>query len=111
MRDIYLSEVSSKDFKNHEELIEAFKEYCIEVLSYDENDADIAALDLEDPEETEYIIPEFDCECTIDGKDYTVYLCHTDFCWCGLFHLANVERFEFYMLKDDNDKDRKVYLF
>ena len=36
----------------------------------------------------------------VKGKNYKVYLCHTDFCYCELFQHADKKPFKFYMFFD-----------
>lgn len=104
MREIDLNKITHRDLLDHKGIAQAFKEYLMDVLGYDEFDADfVVRNDFEDPYETPFILQDFEGEYTIDGKEYEVRLCRTDFCTVGLFHLADVKPFEFYMFFDKDD--------
>ena len=74
----------------------------------------------ENPYNTPFIMQDYEGEYTVDGKDYEVRSCRTDFCACGLWHLAEKPPFEFYMFfdletlpdttVDSYQKSRKMYL-
>lgn len=101
MKDIDLNTVTSKDLINYTALSEAFKNYLIKVLGYEEYEADfVVSSDFASPYDTPYIINEYEGIFVVDEKKYQVMSCHTDFCACGMFHLANVPPFEFYMFID-----------
>lgn len=98
--DIDLNKVQSTDFIDTDALVEAFKKYTMAELGYDEFGAEIAASDMKDPYNAPYIVQEYEGDYTIGGKAYSVRECKTDFMRCGLYELANVTPFEFYMLID-----------
>jgi hypothetical protein len=89
MRDINLNNLTRKDLMDHDAISEAFKKYLMDVLG-----------DFENPYDTPFILQDYEGDYTVDGKEYEVRSCHTDFCYCGLFHLADKEPFEFYMFFD-----------
>lgn len=101
MREIDLDAIVRSDLIDHVAISKAFKNYLMEVLKYDESEADfVISTDFENPYNTPFIMQDYEGEFTIDGKDYEVRLCRTDFCACGLFHLADILPFEFYMFFD-----------
>ena len=55
---------------------------------------------MENPYDAPFVLQEYEGNFTIDGIEYEVRACHTDFCYCGLFYLSDVQPFEFYMLFD-----------
>ncbi len=101
MREINLENLSGEDLIDHAAISEAFKKYLMEVLEYDESEADfVVSSDFENPYDTPYIVQEYEGVYTVDGREYEVYSCRTDFCACGLWHLAELPPFEFYMFLD-----------
>lgn len=101
MRDINFNNLTNEDLLDHDAISETFKKYLMDVLGYFEDEADfVVKCDFEKPYDTPFILQEYEGEYTVEGKDYKVYFCHTDFCRCGLFHLADKEPFEFYMFFD-----------
>jgi hypothetical protein len=101
MRDIDFGNLTSKDLIDHAALSEAFKKYLIEVLGYDEGEANfVISADFENPYDTSYITQDYEGEYAVDGKDYEVRSCQTDFCAVGLWNLAELSPFEFYMFFD-----------
>lgn len=110
MREVDLDSLESKDLVEHATLAEAFKTYLMEVLDYDEGEADfVVSTDFGNPYDTPFIMQDYEGQFTVEGKEYEVRFCHTDFCACGLFHLADVEPFEFYMFFDmETLPDNKV---
>lgn len=101
MRKINLNKLTTKDLLDHDAIAEAFKKYLMEVLEYDEDDADfVVRNDFENPYDTPFILQDYEGDYTVDGKKYLVYFCYTEFRMCGLFRLANKEPFEFYMFFD-----------
>lgn len=101
MREIDLDQVTGKDLIDYAALSQAFKKYLMDVLDYSEREADFVILaDFNNPYDTPFIMQDYEGECVVDGKEYKVYACHTNFCSVGLFHLANVAPFEFYMFFD-----------
>lgn len=121
MRKINLDKLKSEDLKDGEALIEAYKVYLKKKLKYSEWEADMASSDLENPYNTPYIMQDYEQSVEIDGVCYEIRSCHTDFCVCGLFELANAKPFEFYMLFDmstvpnrtvgEYSGARKMYVF
>ena len=121
MREVDLDNLTSKDLIDHAAISEAFKNYLMDVLEYDESEADfVVSTDFENPYNTPFIMQDYEGEYTVDGKDYEVRSCRTDFCACGLWHLAEKKPFEFYMFIDLEtlpdttvgayQKSRKMYL-
>lgn len=101
MKNIDLNNITSKDLVDHANISEAFKNYLKTVLGYDESEANfVVATDFKCPYDTPFIMQDFEGVYAVDGKEYEVRSCHTDFCACGLFHLAGLPPFEFYMLFD-----------
>ena len=101
MRKVDLDNLASKDLIDHTAISEAFKNYLMDVLEYDESEADfIVCVDFENPYNTPFIMQSYEGKYTVDGKDYEVRLCYTDFATCGLWRLAERSPFEFYMLFD-----------
>ena len=89
--------VKESDFLDVEGLKKEFKKYAKDVLGYNDFEAELAATDLDNPYDAEFIRQEFDGDVTIDGVEYEVRECKTDFCLCGLFEFANKPPFVFYM--------------
>ena len=101
MKSIDLNKVTGKDLIDHEAIAQLFKQYLMDVIEYDEMDADfIVRSDFANPYDTPFIEQEFEGEYTIDGKEYEVRSCKTNFMMVGLYRLADAEPFEFYMLFD-----------
>lgn len=101
MRENDLDGITGKDLMDHNAISAEFKEYLIDVLGYDEEEANfVVSSDFANPYDTPFIMQDYEGEFTVDGKDYEVRLCYTDFCACGLFHLAELPPFEFYMFFD-----------
>lgn len=122
MREINLDNVTEKDLLSYEAIAAAFKKYLMEVLFYDEAEADfVVSTDFDNPYDTPFIMQDYEGQYAIGGKEYEVRSCHTDFGAVGLFHLAFEPQFEFYMLFDletlpDNSvgsylNAQKLYLF
>lgn len=115
-----INDIKKEDLVSHEKLVEAFKAYLKREFFYDESEASIAASDLDNPYDTPYIMQDYEGIVTVDGVDYEVRSCYTDFCACGLFHLTDAPAFKFYMLFDQStlsdstvgayQKARKVYV-
>ena len=98
MGKVDFNNLSAQDLVDHAAISEAFKRYLMEVLEYDEDEADfVVSTDFENPYDTPYIMQEYECICTVDGKTYEVRSCCTDFCACGMWHLAERPSFGFYM--------------
>ena len=121
MREINFNNLTGKDLIDLAALTEVFKNYLMEVLEYNETEADfVIAADFENPYDTPYIMQDYEGEYTVEGKDYEVRSCYTDFTVCGMFHLEDKPPFEFYMffdletLPDDTivayQNARKMYL-
>lgn len=101
MRDIDFDTITAEDFLDHADIAQKFKAYLMDVIGYDEDDADfVTRTDFANPYNTPFIEQDFEGEYTIDGKDYEVRSCKTNFMIVGLFHLEDVQPFEFYMLFD-----------
>ena len=101
MRNVDLNNLTRKDLMDHDAISEAFKKYLMDVLGYFEDEADfVVKCDFENPYNTPYILQDYEGEYTVEGKNYKVYLCHTDFCYCGLFQHADKKPFKFYMFFD-----------
>ena len=101
MREVELENLMGKDLIDHATIAGEFKRYLMEVLEYDEDEANfIVYTDFEDPYGTPFITQDYVGNYTVDGKEYEVRICHTDFCACGLWHLAELPPFEFYMFFD-----------
>ena len=101
MRNIDLEKITSSDLIDHAILSKAFKNYLMEVLEYSEYEADfVIASDFGLPYDTPFIMQDYEGRFVVDGKDYEVRMCRTDFCACGMFHLAELPPFEFYMFFD-----------
>ena len=101
MREVDLDNLTGKDLIDHAAISEAFKKYLMEVLEYDEGEADfVVSTDFENPYNTPFIMQDYEGNYTVDGKEYEVRSCRTDFCACGLWHLAELPPFEFYMFFD-----------
>lgn len=104
MKDINLSQINYRDLLSHTEIAQAFKDYLMEVLEYNEDDANfVVTTDFANPYDTPFIIQDSEGKCVISGKEYEVVSCRTDFCVVGLFHLADIPPFEFYMFFDKSD--------
>ena len=120
MRINDIDNITAADLIEHGELVDAFKVYLKNELSYDEWEVEIAATDMDNPYDTPYLVQEYEGNVSIAGVDYEVRSCSTNFRQCGMFHLADVTPFEFYMLFDiatmpDHSvgayrKSRKVYV-
>ena len=101
MREINLDNLSAKDLVDYPVIAAAFKKYLMNVLFYDEYEADfVLASDFENPYNTPFISQDYEGVYEVDGKKYEIRSCRTDFCAVGLFHLAYEPQFEFYMLFD-----------
>lgn len=81
-------------------LVHAFEVYLIENRGYSKGEAEIAASDMRDPYNAPYIYQEYEGDLHFDAVKYQVRYCKTNFMMCGLFELADLEPFEFYMLID-----------
>lgn len=122
MREIDLENLTSQDFIDYGAIAAKFKDYLMLVLGYEEYEADfIISSDFENPYDTPFIMQDYEGTFTVDGKNYEVRLCRTDFRLVGLFHLVDVPPFEFYMFIDLDtlpnksvgayQNARKAYLF
>lgn len=101
MSKVNWRKLTSNDLMDHASISAAFKTYLIEVIGYSESEADfIIAADFANPYNTSFIMQDFERMVNVDGKEYEVRSCYTDFSACGLFHPAKVKRFKFYMLFD-----------
>ena len=101
MREINFDNLPGKDLIDHATISEAFRSYLMEVLEYDEDEADfVVSTDFENPYNAPFIMQDYEGTYTVEGKNYEVRSCRTDFCVCGLWHLAELPPFEFYMFFD-----------
>ena len=109
MREVDFDSLKSSDLVDVEVLVEHFKDYLKRELDYSDVEAEIGAIDMNNPYRAQFIEQDYEGEFEIDGIEYEVRYCCTDFCLCGLFHLADVTPFEFYMLFDKSTmKDETV---
>lgn len=92
--------VKPEDLLDVDELAQAFKEYCMKRLDYDEFEAEIAASDMKDPYNTPYIMQEYEGPYYDGDIEYSVRNCWTDFSRCGLWELSDKKKFKFYMYID-----------
>lgn len=67
-------------FLNEEQIRTEFINYLIKRHSLDEDEAKFAACDFPDPFANCYLISEYECNVQIEGKEYKMYSCKTDFC-------------------------------
>lgn len=100
MKRINLKRIKETDLISKDALLECYKAYLKNELGYDEFEVEIASMDMNNPYNFEALIQDYVGDCEIDGVEYSVRFCHTDFCRCGLFRLSDVNPFEFYMLFD-----------
>ena len=108
MRNIDLDNISSKDLIDYDGISGAYKKYLMDVMGYEEDKADfVIKTDFLNPYDTPYILQDYEGNYTIDGKEYEIRSCRTDFCCVGMFDFADIIPFEFYMLivKDDLPDD------
>lgn len=121
MKKIDIDKLTANNLVDYAVLATAFKKYLMQVLFYDEFEADfVVSTDFENPYDTPFIMQDYEGTISLNGKEYEVRSCKTEFCSVGLFHLASEPPFEFYMLIDletlpDNTvasyrKARKVYV-
>ena len=108
MNETDLNNINPDDLKDFNELLSAYRKYLMDELGYDEEDAVLATSDFDDPYNMEYIVQDYEGEYSVDGVEYEVRSCHTDFMQIGLFHLAGVTPFEFYMFMNLEDIDGTV---
>ena len=109
LESLILEDLKETDLVGEEGLIHAFEEYLKRELGYDDLEAALAAVDMDEPYNVPYVLQEYIDTVEIGGHTYEGRYCHTDFCRCGLFHLADVTPFEFYMLFDtDTMEDQTV---
>ena len=73
---------------------------CFDLGDFEDEADFVVKCDFENPYDTPFILQDYEGDYIVDGKEYEVRSCHTDFCYCGLFHLADKEPFEFYMFFD-----------
>lgn len=84
-----------------ERLDEALVEYLKKVQHCDSFDVTMMLMDFKDPYTCCWIGREFVEDIEVDGKDYTVYACYTDFYHFRTFN--NEDHFKFYMLMHRED--------
>lgn len=66
MREVDLDNLTGKDLIDHAAISEAFKKYLMEVLEYDEGEADfVVSTDFENPYNTPFIMQDFDLDVAI----------------------------------------------
>ena len=98
---INLNQISEKDLIDHAAISDAFKKYLMDVLDYSEDEANfVASTDFANPYNTPFIVQDYKGNYIIDGCEYEVRTCSTNFCIVGLYHLADVTPFKFYMFFD-----------
>lgn len=95
---IVLDTLTGEQLIDGDSLIEAFKQYLRDELYFEEFEVVLVAEDMKNPYETPYILQEYKGDCEIAEILYSVRSCTTNISVCGLFHLADVKPFEFYML-------------
>ena len=98
-----LINIAISDLLDIEGLQDAFKEYAMDTLDYNEDEAEFVARGLKDAYDTPYIFFDIYDDVLVDGTKHYVYKCKTDFYSCGLFELMDKPAFEFYMLLDASD--------
>ena len=110
MKEIDFNTLSENDLTDYDGIAAAFRKYLRKTMRYTVEEANfVVSTDFENPYNTPFVSQDFCCKCNIDGKQYEVRYCHTDFCMCGLYHLAEKPSFEFYMLIDlDTLPDKSV---
>lgn len=101
-------EYTRENLITNQELVEAFKLYLKKELGYNDDEANIAATDMENPYSTPFIVQDYEEEIELDGIVYEVRSCKTDFCMCGLYHLADLTPFEFDMLIDMTNVEEEL---
>ena len=102
MKELDFATLTEENLVDLNALIDAFKAYVKQELGYDDIEAQIAAEDMENPYDAPYIMQDYVDTVTISGVRYEVRYCYTDYCACGLFHLADAKPFSFYMLFDES---------
>lgn len=100
LEELIVWDLTEKDLVDEAGLVKAFEDYLKRELGYDDLEAALAAVDMEDAYNIPYVLQEYVDTDVIGQTTYEARYCHTDFCRCGFFHLANVTPFEFYMLFD-----------
>lgn len=92
----------AEDLVELDDLIAAFQNYLRKELRYSKKEAEMASADMESPYQVPYVMQRYWDTVEIDGISYEIRYCNTDFCACGLFHLADAKSFEFLMLFDES---------
>ena len=100
MRKLDFEKLQANDFVDLDSLITKFKEYCVEVLEYSEAEANVISAEMKVPYTASYIFEEFEALVKLDGVEYEVRSCYTNFDYCGEFLPESVKPFEFYTLYD-----------
>ena len=109
MRDIDLNSVKPEDLVDVEGLKSAFVQYARKVLKLGKFDAEMAAMDFNNPYNTQYVIQDYEGDYEIGDATYEIRHCRTDFNYCGMFEWSSKKPFEFYMLFDKETlPDNKV---
>ena len=94
------NQMKSQKLITEKKLIDEFKNYLVEELGFLDDMADEYSKEIRNPYDCLWVLSEYDsCE-TIDGIEYEVFSCHTDFLYCGIFDYIDKPPFEFYMLID-----------
>ena len=64
------------------------------------------------PTQGAFLSQDYEGDITVDGMEYEVRFCETDFCLCDLFHLANLPASSFYILFDQAPmKDQTMWTY
>lgn len=101
MRAIDFDNIAGKDLIDYDGISSAYKKYLIDVMGYEEDEANfVINMDFSNPYDTPYIIQDYEGVYKVDGKEYEVRSCYTDFTCVGIFDYAEIEPFVFYMLID-----------
>ena len=108
LEELIIWDLTENDLVDEAGLVKAFEDYLKQELGYDDLEAALAAVDMEEAYTIPYVLQEYIDTDVIGGTTYEARYCHTDFCQCGFFHLANVTPFEFYMLFDVSTMEDKT---
>ena len=100
MKKLNLDKVKTKDFVNGDVLVRKFQEYLMKNLDYSEVEAQIASSDMKNPYTAPYVFQDAIAVMDIEGTQYEVRFCHTNFTYCGIYCPENIKPFEFYVFYD-----------
>ena len=90
MKKIDIDKLTANNLVDYAVLATAFKKYLMQVLFYDEFEADfVVSTDFENPYDTPFIMQDYEGTISLNDKEYEVRSCKTEFCSVGLFHLAS----------------------